>query len=139
VSLATNTPIPAAGTALSNDVGVQYRANATGAASISSVIAAATTNATVVKASAGRLIGWQLQNTTASIVYVKMHNQTTTPTAGAAVAFAIPIPANGKSEITLAAGIAFTTGIGYTTVTGSANTDATAVGAGAIIGSLHFA
>ncbi len=128
----------AAGTNAIGDVGIQYRANATGAASVSSVIAAATTNATVVKASAGRLLGWQLQNTTASLVYVKMHNQTTTPTAGASVAFAIPIPANGKSEITVGGGLAFTTGIGFTTVTGSANTDATAVTAGAIVGTLHF-
>lgn len=127
-----------AGTNVIGDVGMQYRANATGAASVSSVIAAATTNATVVKASAGRLIGWQLQNTTASLVYVKLHNQTTTPTAGASVAFPIAIPANGKTEITLDGGIAFTTGIGYTTVTGSANTDATAVAAGAIVGTLHF-
>jgi hypothetical protein len=132
-------PALVAGTAAIGDVGIQHRANATGAASVSPVIAAASTNATVVKASAGRLIGWQLQNTTASLVYVKLHNQTTTPTAGASVAFAIPIPANGKSEITVTGGLAFTTGIGFTTVTGSANTDATAVTAGAIIGTLHFA
>jgi hypothetical protein len=139
VSLATNTPIPAAGTALSNDVGVQYRASSTGGATPAKVIAAASTNATNIKASAGRLIGYQLQNTTASIVYVKMHNQATTPTAGASVLFPIPIPANGKAELTVDGGIAFGTGIGYTIVTGPADADATAVTAGAVVGTFHFA
>ncbi|MCA3068090.1 MAG: hypothetical protein ING73_14340 [Rhodocyclaceae bacterium] len=129
----------AAGTNAIGDVGVQLRANATGAATTLKIVSAATTNATIVKASAGRVVGYQLQNTTASIVYVKLHNQATTPTAGASVFLPIAIPANGKAEYASEAGIAFATGIGLTTVTGAADSDATAVALNAIVGSIHFA
>lgn len=133
------TPAMAAGTAAIGDVGVQYRANATGAASGAHVVSAATTNATVAKASAGRLLGWQLLNTTASIQYVKLHNQATTPTAGTGVVRTIGIPANGKSEMNIEGGVAFTTGIAYTIVTGSADADATATTAGAVVGDIFYA
>lgn len=129
----------AAGTNLVGDVGRQYRANATGAASGAHIVSAATTNATIVKASAGRVIGWSLSNTNAAWRYVKLHNQTTTPTAGASVARVIGIPPNGKSEFTVEGGIAFTTGIGLTTVTGSADADTAAVALGDIVGDLYFA
>lgn len=129
----------AAGTNAIGDVGVQYRANATGAASRQHLVSAASTNATVVKASAGRLLGWSLINTTASIVYVKLHNQTTSPTAGTGVVQTIALPANGLSNLELPGGIAFTTGIALTTVTGAADSDTTAVGANAIVGDLFFA
>ena len=49
-----------AGAALTGDVGIQYRPNATGAATPAKVVAAASTNATVVKASAGRMLGFTL-------------------------------------------------------------------------------
>jgi hypothetical protein len=39
----------------------------------------------------------------------------------------------------LEGGIAFTTGIGLTTVTGSADADATAVAVGDVVGELFFA
>ncbi|MCA3068120.1 MAG: hypothetical protein ING73_14490 [Rhodocyclaceae bacterium] len=129
----------AAGTNAIGDVGIQLRANATGASSTLKIVSAATTNATIVKASAGRVVGYQLQNTTASVVYVKLHNQATTPTAGASVFLPIAIPANGKAEFASEAGIAFTTGIGLTTVTGAADADATAVALNAIVGSIQFA
>ena len=129
----------AAGTAAAGDVGVQYRANATGAASGAHLVSAATTNPSVVKASAGRVLGWSLANTNAAWRYVKLHNQTTTPTAGTGVVRTIAIPPNGVRELAIEGGIAFTTGIALTTVTGSADADATAVGAGDIIGDLFFA
>ncbi len=128
-----------AGTNLIGDVGTQYRANATGAASGTHIVSAATTNATVVKNAAGRVIGWSLANTTASFRYVKLHNQTTTPTAGTGVVRTIAIPPNTVSNIHLDGGIAFTTGIGLTIVTGSADADATAVGVGDVVGDLFFA
>lgn len=132
-------PALVAGAAAIGDVGVQYRANATGASSSAHLIAAATTNATIVKGSAGRVLGWSFGNTNAAWRYVKLHNQTTTPTAGSGVVRTIAIPPNGVSNVTLEGGIAFSTGIGLTTVTGSADADTTAVGAGDIIGELFFA
>jgi hypothetical protein len=120
-------------------VGIQYRANATGAASGAHIVAAATTNATIVKGSAGRVLGWSLANTNAAWRYVKLHNQTTTPTAGTGVVRTIGIAPNSVSDFSIEGGIAFTTGIGLTTVTGSADADTTAVGAGDIVGDLFFA
>ena len=128
-----------AGTAAIGDVGTQYRATATGAASGTHIVSAATTNATVVKNAAGRCIGWSFGNTNAAWRYVKLHNQTTTPTAGSGVVRTIAIPPNGVSNIHLDGGIAFTTGIGLTIVTGSADADATAVGVGDVVGDLYFA
>jgi hypothetical protein len=124
--------VPASTNAI-GDVGVQYRANATGAADRTQLVSAATTNATVVKASAGRLLGYVITNTNASFRYVKFHNQTTTPTAGASIFLSIGIPPNTTVSFTLEGGVAFSTGIGITTVTGAANTDTAAVGANDLV------
>jgi hypothetical protein len=139
VSLATNTPTLAAGTNLAGDVGQQYRANATGAASGTHIVSAATTNATIVKGSPGRVVGWSLANTNAAWRYVKLHNQTTTPTAGSGVVRTIAIPPNGVNTLNIEGGIAFATGIGLTTVTGAADADTAAVGLNDIVGDLYFA
>ena len=140
VSMATNTPILAAGTNLAADVGTQLRANATGAATIKHVVSAATTNATSTKASAGRVVGWNFVNTTAAYQYVKLHNVAVAPTPGAAVAMTIAIPPNGVNNMPISpVGIGFATGIGYSIVTGSADADATATTAGSVVGDLHYA
>ena len=128
-----------AGTAAIGDVGMQYRANATGAATIHPVVAAAGTNAANVKDTAGRLVGWSLANPTAAWVYVKLHNTPGVPTAGVGVVMTIGIPPGGMSELSLAGGIAFSAGIGISIVTGAAATDATAVAANAVVGTLLFA
>jgi hypothetical protein len=129
----------AAGTAAIGDVGQQYRANATGAASGTHLVSAATTNATIVKGSPGRVIGWSLANTNAAWRYVKLHNQTTTPTAGSGVVRTIAIPPNNVNTFSIEGGIAFATGIGLTTVTGAADADSTAVGVSDIVGDVFFA
>jgi hypothetical protein len=130
---------PAAGTNAIGDVGVQYRANATGAASRTHFVSAASTNATIVKNTAGRLVGWCLSNTTASWRYVKLHNQTTTPTAGSGVVQTIAIPPNATSNNSIPGGVAFATGIGLTMVTGAADADTTGVAANDIVGDLFWA
>lgn len=117
----------AAGTNAIGDFGVQYRANATGAASRTHLISAGTTNATVVKASAGRLLGWAITNSSAAWKYVKLHNQATTPTAGSGVVQTIGVPPNSVREMSFDGGIAFSTGIALTTVTGISDTDSAAV------------
>jgi hypothetical protein len=120
-------------------VGQQYRASATGAASGAHIVSAASTNATVVKATSGRVLGWCLANTNAAYRYVKLHNQTTAPTAGAGVVRTIALPPNNSVTFTIEGGIAFTTGIGLTIVTGAADADATAVGLNDVVGDLFFA
>ena len=130
----------AAGTNAIGDVGIQYRANATGGATIKHIVAAATTNATNTKASAGRVVGWNLVNTTASFQYVKLHNTAGAPTAGSGVVMTIAIPPNGVNAMPVGGGsIAFATGIAYTIVTGSADVDATATTLGSVVGDLFYA
>lgn len=129
----------AAGTNAIGDVGIQYRASATGGATIKHIISAASTNATNAKASAGRVVGWSFVNTTASLQYVKLHNTAGTPTAGAGVVQTIAIPANGVNQYEIPGGIGYATGIAYTIVTGSADADATATTAGAVVGDLFYA
>ena len=128
-----------ASSALIGDVAQQYRGSATGAASGAHLVSAGTTNATIVKGSAGRVLGWALANTNAAWRYVKLHNQITTPTAGTGVVRTIAIPPNGLAQMKLEGGIAFATGIGLTTVTGSADADTAAVAVGDIVGELFFA
>lgn len=130
----------AAGTNAIGDVGVQYRANATGAASATNFVAAASTNPTVIKASAGRLLGYHLTNNATAVRLVKFHNQATAPTAGTGVVQTVGIPPNGGTVfLTIPGGIGFSTGIAITTVTGAAATDATAVAENDIVGTFHYA
>lgn len=136
----SGSPNLGASSSVIGDVGGQYRANATGAASINHVVSAATTNTANVKASAGRLIGWNFANTTASWQYVKLHNTSGTPTAGTGVVLTIAIPPNGLSVSPASfGGVGFSAGIGRSIVTGAADADATATTLNAVVGELFFA
>jgi hypothetical protein len=95
--------------------------------SIFHLIAAGSTNATNVKASAGQLYGWFIRNLSAGDRKVAFHNTAGTPTAGAAVIFSINIPAGSAANAPMDMGLTFATGIAITTVTGTADADATAV------------
>ncbi|MFO0449399.1 MAG: hypothetical protein ACK52I_12210 [Pseudomonadota bacterium] len=133
-------PALVAGTALVGDVGVQYRATASGLNTTAGhVVAAGSTNATNIKTTAGKVFGWFFANTTASWRFVKLHNVAGTPTAGAAVARTIGIPPNGVASFFSEGGITFSTGIGFTIVTGAADADATAVTANDVVGDIFFA
>lgn len=132
------TATAAASAVLMGDVAMQYRTTASGA-STTHLVSAASTNAQLVKSSAGKVLGWHFANTTAAWQYVKLHNLATAPTAGSGVARTIAIPPNGVSSFFSEGGITFTTGIGMTVVTGAADTDATAVAASAVVGELIWA
>ena len=131
-------PALVAGAALIGDVGLQVRANATGAASIHHIVSAATTNVAQIKATAGRVYGYCLSNTTASWRYVKFHN-VASATAGAAVAMTVGIPPNGKAECHIPMGIGFATAISRSIVTGAADADTTATGVADVVGDIFFA
>jgi hypothetical protein len=128
----------AAGANLIGDVGIQVRANATGAASIHHIVSAATTNVAQIKATAGRVYGYCFSNTNAAWRYVKLHN-VASATAGAAVALTIGVPPNGKAECSIPMGIGFGTAISRSIVTGAADADATAVGLNEVVGDIFFA
>jgi hypothetical protein len=131
-------PAQVAGTALMGDVGLQVRANATGAASVHHIVSAATTNVAQIKATAGRVYGYCLSNTTASWRYVKLHN-VASATAGAAVAMTIGLPPNGKAECYMGQGIGFATAISRSIVTGAADADTTVTGVADVVGDIFWA
>lgn len=103
------------------------------------VTSAATTNATSVKASAGRLIGMWLLNETTTKYYIRFYNLATTPACNSATGFvqSFPIPpaaasgqVNGYSLSFAPYGFAFTTGIGYCITANAASTDNNAAAVG---------
>lgn len=94
------------------------------------LLGAATTNATVAKASPGRLYGWSCFNVNAATRYLKLYNTAATPVPGTtAIALRIALPPATSVHVQLPAGINFSTGIGFAIVTGIADADATAVAA----------
>jgi len=141
VALSANTPTLAAGTNLAADVGVQYRASATGAASFVSVLSPATPSSATIKGSAGRLLSWQLQNSSTGLRSVKIFNATAPTLGTTSAAFEIDIPAGGKDVVQLTGGIAFATAITYSVTAAKGLTDNTATGLAAndVSGSFFFA
>ena len=101
---------------------------ATGGATVYHLVSANSTNATNIKASAGKITGWYIYNSNGSARKVAFHNNAGTPTAGASVYFSVVIPPLSAANVAYPAGIAFSTGIAITTTTGLADSDASLVG-----------
>lgn len=125
-------------TTLGTTNGVTVVPSASGGLSTYHLVSAGSTNATNVKASAGQLYGYYIFNANASARKVAFHNTAGTPTAGASVAWSIVIPAGSAANVEWTNGVAFSTGIGITTVTGTADADATAVAAGDFVINLFY-
>lgn len=101
------------------------------------VISAASTNSTLVKASAGKVFGWHIFNKEAVPVYVKLYNAATAPTVGTtAQLMVVPIPAGAAANVEFTNGIAFSTGIGLGITKGAANANTEAVAAEGVIANL---
>lgn len=108
-----------------------------------SIISAATTNATSVKAAAGILGMLFVSNINASPRYIKFYNKASAPTVGtdtpilrfiipgntAGAGFNVPLPAQG---------IAFSTGIAYAITTGELDNSTGAVAANEILVNLGY-
>lgn len=100
--------------------------------------AAATTNATSVKATAGTLYGIQCSNPSASIKYLKLYNKASAPTVGTDVpVMTIAVPPQNTGTPTAfslviggVVGYRFATGIALATTGNMADTDTTGVAAG---------
>lgn len=130
-----------AGTAAVGDVGVQYRANATGAATLTNVLCPATPAAQQLKSGAGRLLSIALTNTNAAARFIKIFNalsaSVTPGTTSALAEIAIP---PGRSVVwTLEGGAAFSTGITVMVTASQGLTNNTGVTAGDVTGIALFA
>jgi hypothetical protein len=101
---------------------------------------AATTNAASIKTSAGNVTEISISNLTAATIYVKLYNSATAPTAGAGTPrTVIPVAAGATINIDYGPlGKRFETGIGITVTANAVITDATAVGAGALINATYL-
>lgn len=127
----------AAGANLVGDVGLQARATTGGLATVGRLLsAAATTNATSLKAAAGRLFKIRGLNNAAAIRYLKLYNKASAPTVGTDVpVITIPLRASADFDIDLGVyGHFFSTGIAYAITGGVADADTTALVAADILG-----
>jgi hypothetical protein len=132
-------PIPAAQATATQPVSGTVTAN--GTSTITPTVptsfnlnSAATTNLTVVKASAGTLYALQISNNGAAAAFVKFYNKTTAPVLATDIPFAIiPIPAASSVPVSYGVlGLRFGTGIAYAITNLIGDLDATAVAAGQI-------
>lgn len=132
VVLATDQP------ALTNPLKTTQTPATTGGLTTYHLVSAATTNATNIKASAGQVFGWYIYNSNAAARKVAFHNSASAPTAGASIFFAIVIPPSSGANVEFTNGIAFSSGIGITTVTDLTDAGATAVAASDLIINIFY-
>lgn len=93
----------------------------------------------VVKASGGRLYGWQMFNNNAAKLYVKFYDKATAGGTGDTPKLTIEIAAGASDEISVLAGLRFDSGIGVRACTGVADNDNTAPSANDVIVNLFYA
>lgn len=93
---------------------------------------AATTNATLVKSTAGTLWSIAVSNTNAAARFLKLFNLTTAPTVGTSVpVFTVAIPSGGTVLVNGGSnGIRFSTGISLAITGAAGDLDTTVIGAG---------
>jgi len=99
---------------------------------------AASTNATMCRASPGTVYDMTLINTTAVIYYLRMYDLAATPTCSSATGFveSVPIPAStsgGGVQRIFPVGHWFATGIGFCLTGGGSSTDNTNAATGVYI------
>jgi hypothetical protein len=128
------------GTAVSssNPLYVTVASSASGGDSTFHLVSAASTNATNIKASAGKVTGWYIYNSNASARKVAFHNTAGTPTAGSSISSAIVIPGLAAANVSFPDGIDFSTGIAITTVTDLTDAGNTAVALNDLIINIYY-
>ena len=131
----------AAGTNAIGDFGVQYRANATGAASVANILSPATPAVQAVKASAGRLLSITATNTNAAARFIKIWNTASGGiTLGTTAALLeIGIPPNQTIQFVMEGGIGFATAISMAVTGGQGLTNNAAITVGDVTGIVAFA
>lgn len=106
------------------------------------LISAATTNATSVKATAGRIASGNITNNSASWRYLKLYNKASAPTVGTDVPIqVIGLKPGDNTDLTNLVnifGLSFATGIAYAITGAPADNDTTAIGASEVIVAMQF-
>ena len=145
MALAVRTDIPATSSSASGDYEPLHLSaqgalwmtptpTTNGGLSMARVLSAATTNATLVKSTAGNLYGIWVSNSSTSKRWLKLYNMTTAPTVGTSVpVMTIAIPPGFCGDLNVGThGISFTTGISLAITGAYTDADTTAVAAGDI-------
>lgn len=108
-------------------------------ATASRVNAAATTNATSLKASAGQIYSIDVFNPAAYSVFLKLYNKASAPTVGTDTpVWTIPVPAGGGFSKEFPRGKTFATGIAYAITKLQADSDTTVVVALDLTGTIDW-
>lgn len=103
------------------------------------VVAAASTNATLVQAGQVKLWGYNLKNTAAYPVYIKFFDKATAPSPGTDVPyFTVAVLAGERADLDRWVGVQFQLGLGYTITKLIADNDTTVVVANDLVGQLFW-
>lgn len=103
------------------------------------LLSAASTNATLVRASRGMVHGLVASNTNAAVRYLKLYDKATAPTVGTdSPSMTIALPPGQTISPQIPAGVAFEKGIGLATTAGVADADTAAVAANEIVVNLQY-
>ncbi|MBA3841052.1 MAG: hypothetical protein H0X39_00255 [Actinobacteria bacterium] len=126
---------------LTTPLNVSNKTATTGGMTTHSLVSAASTNGTSVKASAGQVYLMAVSNANAAARYFKLYNKASAPTVGTDTpVWRMMIPAGGGFTINAAdLGLVFGTGIAYAITTGAADSDTGAVAASEILVNLGYA
>lgn len=131
-----DSPIPPGGNTIGNVVPVTPNGSGT---TTYHLVSAATTNATNVKAAAGRLYGVTAINTSASPRYIKFFAKVSAPTPGTDVPVkTFLVPASGALTWVNPMGSTLLNGIGFAITGGVGDLDTAAVAAGDIVLDLDY-
>lgn len=104
------------------------------------VLAAASTNATSVKASAAALYGWHLVNNATTTRYVRIFNLAVAPTMGtSSPVFVLPLPPSGGAVLTPGLlSLPLATGFSYAITAAAADLDTTVCAANDVVGTFFY-
>lgn len=130
-AVSTNQPV-APWASLNGAQAIFPTANDIGGCTPGKLISAATTNATVIKGSAGQIYTFTVSNINAAVRYAKLYDKATAPTVGTDVPKqVIALPPGGATppQLGTAIGLTFSSGIGFALTTGAADADTGAVAA----------
>lgn len=106
---------------------------------VSRIVSAASTNATVAKASPGVVSGWVFGNVNASFRYLKLYDKASSPTVGTDTPkVTLPLPGASAGHLGLASPLSFANGIAYALTTGIQDSDTGAVAANEITVSVMY-
>jgi hypothetical protein len=111
-----------------------------GGANVFRLIAAASTNASLVKGGMGQVYGWYLFNAAAATRFVKLYNKASPPSVGTDLPWmTIGIPAGAAANVWNGAGISFPLGIALATTVSMADSASDAVTASDLAVNIWYA